>query len=134
MAHISFSGLEDFETRLARHEKAATDAVPDMLAAGGQAMVEAEKAAIRKYDLIDKGALMKSIKATKPRTKSTETSLEVYPQGKNRKGQRNATVGFVQEYGTSSMDAKPWHSEAVEKGREPVREEMNRVWQEKTGS
>jgi len=145
MGRVDFTGLPDFEARLARHERAATEAVPEMLAAGAQVLAEAEKASIRKYDLIDKGALIKSVKPTKVKKKGSQSSVEVYPQGRNKKGERNATVGFVQEYGYATQtfrkngsraigihEPTPWHSEAVEKSRDEVQAAMDKVWKEKT--
>lgn len=132
MAKVDFTGLADFEARLKRREKAATEAVPAMLAAGAEVLVKAEQDEIERHDLIDKHALIDSIKPTKIKTVGSESSVEVYPQGKDKKGARNATKGFVHEYGSSSIEAKPWHSTAVEKSTEAVREAMNKKWEQIT--
>lgn len=86
MAKVDFTGLADFEARLKRREKAATEAVPAMLAAGAEVLVKAEQDEIERHDLIDKHALIDSIKPTKIKTVGSESSVEVYPQGKDKKG------------------------------------------------
>lgn len=132
MGRVDFTGLADIEARLKRREKAATEAVPAMLAAGAEVLVQAEREEIERHDLIDKHALMDSIKPTKIKTVGSESSVEVYPQGKDKKGVRNATKGFVHEYGSSRIEGKLWHSGAVEKSTEAVREAIKKKWEQIT--
>lgn len=40
---------------------------------------------------------------------------DVYPFGIRRDGERNADVGFIQEYGRSDMPARPWMRPAIER-------------------
>lgn len=39
---------------------------------------------------------------------------DVFPDGKRNDGERNATVGYVLEYGRSNMPARPWMRPATE--------------------
>lgn len=46
-----------------------------------------------------KGDLEKSIKQTSVKKKGKAQCVEVYPHGRNRRCESNATVGFVQQNG-----------------------------------
>lgn len=58
-----------------------------------------------------RGDLAASIK----KGKNDGTGIEVFPQGNNSRGQPNATVGMVQEYGRSNMAGTAWFSSTVER-------------------
>lgn len=132
MAKIGLEGLDDFQRRLMRHEQAATEAIPEMLQAGADVLIEAEKAEIERYNLIDKHKMINSVRATKVKKKGADSYVEVYPQGKDAKGVRNATKGFIAQYGRSTQEAKPWHSDAIEKSSDEVRQAMAEKWAQKT--
>ena len=57
--------------------------------------------------------------------------VEVYPDGKDRHGVRNATKGFVLQYGRKNMPARPWFTAANTKAADAVNAEMRRVWEAK---
>ena len=57
--------------------------------------------------------------------------VEIYPNGKDKHGVRNAEKGFVLNYGRSNMPARPWFTAANEKAADDVVSEMRRVWEEK---
>ena len=57
--------------------------------------------------------------------------VEVYPDGKDRHGVRNATKGFVLQYGRKNMPARPWFTAANTKAADAVNDEMRRVWEAK---
>lgn len=107
-------------------------AIPKMLKAGGAVLVRAKQAEIRSTFTSSRttGDLANSIKCSSVKKKDDMQSVEVYPHGKNRRGERNATVGFVQQYGRSNMPARPWCTAAVEKAAPEVQEAMRRVWEE----
>ena len=52
---------------------------------------------------------------------------DVYPDGKNPRGERYATIGFVLEYGRSNMPARPWMRVAGETSEQAVVEAMAEV-------
>lgn len=125
-----------------RREQAAVEAVPKMLTAGADVLVEAQKAEARAMGLNDTGGFINSIKATAVKGSDTEKYIEVYPQGKAKHGNdrrgdksnvRYATIGFVEEYGTSNKQARPYMTVANEKARERVAEAQREVWESETG-
>lgn len=106
MAQIKLSGLEEIEKQLQRREKAAEEAVPEMLKAGAAVLVESEREEMERLELVDYGDMRDSVKATKVKESRGGKSIEVYPQGKDRKGVSNATKAFVAQYGKSGMSAR----------------------------
>ena len=130
MANIKISGLEDFEKRLLNLESKAEAAVPSMLKAGAEVLVKAEQDEMKALDLVDTGDMMKSVKPTKQKKKGSASYIEVYPQGKDRKGVSNATKAFVAQYGKSNNPARPWLTAARAKSEADINDAMRKVWEE----
>lgn len=129
MAEFNTVGLEEVEKAFLNMEKAAVEAVPKMLKAGANVLVEAQRAEARAMGLNDTGGFINSIKATAVKGDDTEKYVEIYPQGRakhgnDRKGDkknvRYATIGFIAEYGKSKVAAKPYMTVANEKAHEKV--------------
>lgn len=49
---------------------------------------------------------------------------DVYPDGTRKSGERNATVGFVLEYGRSDMEPRPWMRTALERVQDEAQNAM----------
>lgn len=132
MARFEVNGIEGLQDRLLRREAAATKAIPAMLKAGGAVLVKAQQAEIRSTFKSDRttGDLANSIKQTSVKKKGDTQYVEVYPQGTNRRGESNATVGFVHQYGRSNMPARPWFTSSNEKAAPEVQEAMRQEWEE----
>jgi len=131
LAQFKVSGIEGFEDKILKREAAATAAVPAMLKAGAAVLVKAQQAEIRSTFTSDRvtGDLANSIKATSVKKTGDAQKIEVYPHGTNRRGQPNATVGFVHQYGRSNMPARPWFTSSNEKAADEVQEAMRREWE-----
>lgn len=132
MARFEVSGIEGMQDRLLKREAAATKAVPKMLKAGGAVLVKAQQEEIRRTFTGKRstGDLASSIKQTSVKKKGETQCVEVYPHGNNRRGQPNATVGFVLQYGRSNMPARPWFTSSKEKAAPEVQEAMRQAWEE----
>ncbi|MBD5503466.1 MAG: hypothetical protein HDR09_06905 [Lachnospiraceae bacterium] len=140
MAEFNTVGLEDVIEAFSRREQAAVTAVPEMLQAGADILVEAQKAEAQAMGLNETGGFINSIKATAVKGNDTEKYIEIYPQGKakhgnERKGDKSnvryATIGFIAEYGTSSKAARPYMTAANDKAREKVVEAQREIWESK---
>ncbi|NLW24754.1 MAG: hypothetical protein GXY91_05875, partial [Clostridia bacterium] len=62
--------------------------------------------------------------------------VDIYPQGKDRKGVRNAEKAFVLHYGTSKLPASHWVDDADEMAGPMVEERLTKMfdeWLEKHG-
>ena len=142
MAEFTTVGMEEIEKAFLRMEEVAVRAVPQMLKAGADVLVEAQRAEALAMGLNETGNLVKSIKATVVKGDDTEKYVDVYPQGRakhgnDRKGDksnvRNATIGFVAEYGTSSQQARPYMTTANAKAHEKVIDAEFEIWEREQG-
>lgn len=142
MGEFSTVGLEDVIEAFGRREQATVEAIPKMLKAGADVLVEAQKEEAQAMGIDDTGGFINSIKATAVKGDNTEKHVDVYPQGRakhgnDRKGDKSnvryATIGFVAEYGTSSKQARPYMTVANEKAHEKVVEAQREIWESETG-
>lgn len=138
MAEFNTTGLEEVEKAFRNMEKAAVTAVPKMLKAGAKVLVDAQKAEAQAMGLNDTGGLINAIKATAVKGDDTEKYIDVYPQGRakhgnDRKGDKSnvryATIGFINEYGTSRKAARPYMAVANEKAHEKIIETELKIWE-----
>lgn len=141
MGDFTTVGLEDVIEAFSNREQATVAAVPKMLKAGADVLIEAQKAEARAMGLNDTGGFINSIKATAIKGDDTEKYVEIYPQGRakhgnDRKGDKSnvryATIGFVAEYGTSSKAARPYMTTANEKAQGKVIAAQLEEWEKAT--
>lgn len=137
MGEFNTVGLDDIAARFLRMEEAATKAVPLMLEAGANVLVKAQQEEAAAMGIKETAGFIKSIKATPVKGNDTERYVEVYPQGRakhgnDRKGDssnvRYATIGFVAQYGTSKIPARPYMTAANEKAHQKANDAMYEVW------
>lgn len=136
MAKLDISGFNEFTDLLLKQDKIAMEAVPEMLEGAGEVVKEILVQSIIQKNFTKSGKrafgdLKASIKVTKIKKKGEEKYVEAYPMGTDRKRVKNATKGFVLNYGRSNMDAKPWFSDAQAKAVEAGENEMRRIWEAK---
>lgn len=133
MAKFNVVGLDDIQDAMLRREAATVEAVPEMLAAGGAVMQKAQQDEISATFKSKRstGDMAKSIIVSKIKEISGGKRVEVYPDGKDRHGVRNATKAFVLQYGRKNMPARPWFTAANTKAADEVTAEMRRVWEAK---
>lgn len=137
MGDFTTVGLDEVAERFFRMEENATKAVPLMLEAGAEVLVKAQQAEAEAMGIKETAGFIKSIKATPVKGDETERYVEVYPQGKakhgnDRKGDKSnvryATVGFIAQYGTSKIPARPYMTSANEKAHAEANNAMYEVW------
>lgn len=131
MAKFNMTGFNDVEKAIIQRRVNVTKAVPKMLNAGADALVKGQKAQAESMFSGDRstGDLAASIGKGEISGGDTESFIEVWPQGKDRHGVRNATKGFVQQYGRSNMPARPWMTSANEKYSGQVHKAMRDEWE-----
>lgn len=137
MGEFTTVGLEEVAEKFLHMEEAATKAVPLMLEAGAAVLVKAQQAEAAAMGIKETAGFIQSIKATKVKGNDIERYVEVYPQGKakhgnDRKGDKNnvrhATIGFIAQYGTSKIPARPYMTAANEKAHKEANAAMYEVW------
>ena len=77
------------------------------------------------------GDMIKSIGyPRKPQNIGDALGIDIYPQGVDRKGVRNAEKAFILHYGTSKIDPSRWVDDADDYCKETVVPAMAKVWDE----
>ena len=97
----------------------------EMLDTGAKIMVEEWKGAIKRHKHIDTGEMRDSVA---PRGSKAKSIREIYPQGTDKKGVRNAEKAFVNHYGTSSRKATHFVDDAEAEAEAPAVEAMANAW------
>ena len=134
MADFNVVGLDDVMKEMMSHQQAAEAAIPEMLNAGADILIKAQKSEVQSMKLVDTGDMMKSIKGDKiKKDKDGNSYIDVYPKGKDRKGVRNAEKAFIAEYGTSKLPARPWMRTANAKCSDEITEKEKEIWDKNKG-
>jgi len=125
---ITTIGLDEFISDLAALAEIPDSVIDGMLNAKADVIEPAQKAQAKAMGVQKTGMTINSIKRTKSVRNKDGRSLEIYPQGNNSKGRRNAEVAFMNEYGTKGIRGlkKPRFVKALGKkvtklGRMPAR-------------
>lgn len=146
MAELNTTGLEELATAFRKHEQKATEIVKEMLTVAADEYLNAEKDAAASYGIRKTGGFIASIRASGIKQEDTALYIEIKPEGQanhkaeygggssKRKGKssqgnvRYATIGFIFEYGTSSMAARPWLTLGTKKAEQAAYSKAKEVW------
>ena len=150
MAELNTTGLEELSAAFMRHEAAADSIVEEMLQASAEEYVKAQKEAAAGYGIRKTGGFIDSIKAGSIESDDTAKSITIVPEGRadhgadygggysnkgnKRKGKaqsgnvRYATIGYIFEYGTSSIPARPWLTEGNAKAEAGAYNKAKAIW------
>lgn len=140
MARLNVEGFEEMELMIMRQEEAVERLAPEMLNAGAKVLAAAMGLTLRGVSRGNRsiGTLAGSIGIGTVKKSATSVYMDVYPQGDQphgspRKGKRgrvsNAQVGFMLEYGSSKMPARPWLAKAINAAAPGAQEAMRKVWE-----
>lgn len=103
MARFQTDGIDSLIDSMTKLESDFPDAAMEMLFAGAEEVAEAWKESAIEHDLRDTDSMLESINYSKTPTKTGDIkSVEIYPQGMDKKGVRNAEKAFILHYGTNS--------------------------------
>lgn len=143
MAHIETTGFNDLLKDLEALGEDVNEMSDDMLAAGSTVAVDEWKKGIEneehkivspdgkgyqaKRGYVDTGDMRDSVARAE---KSRKNTAEIYPQGKDRKGVRNAEKAFILHYGTSSYQGSRFVDGIEEKAAPEVYVAMGDVMDE----
>ena len=127
-------GFDELLADLKQHGDLISTAAPDMLQAGAAVVADAWRDAIRAHDLIDTGDMIDSVGPSDLVNTSSEKKIAVYPQGRDRKGIRNAEKAFINHYGASRRKATHFVDDAETKAEWHAVDAMAAVWFDKLES
>ena len=123
MARFDTSGIDEIIKDMEDLGEDIGEAADEMLLAGAEVVKEEWRKSANKHGLKDTGAMIESIGfSKKPKSVSGIKQIDIYPQGKDAKGVRNAEKAFVNNYGTSNPNYTATHfaDEADAASEEPV--------------
>ena len=133
MARLYTVGTAAITREILNESKRAANAIPKMLNAGADELIKYEQRTIGEMitERSDRsfGDLEKSIGKGKIYERDGKKEIDVYPQGKNRRGQRTAEYGSILQNGRKNMTAKKWYSQSRQKGDTKVNEAMMKEWE-----
>lgn len=151
MARFDTIGLDELMAEMKKLGELSGEVADKMLMAGAEAVKEEWRKSAEKNQLRDTGDMIESIGFPRqPKTAGGIRTIDIYPQGKDRKGVRNAEKAFILNYGTqgtSSENAKRkrensdkrkgpgipathWVDDADKASGEPVMAAMTAIWDE----
>ena len=143
MAHITTTGFGDFLKDLEGLADDVDELSEDMLSAGSEVAVDEWKKGIEneehkiiakdgkgfqtKRGYIDTGDMLASVSRAE---KSPKGTAEIYPQGTDSKGVRNAEKAFILHYGTSSVQGSRFVDDIEDKAAPEIYVAMGNVMDE----
>lgn len=131
MARFDTSGLDKLISEMQRMGQDSGAVAEAMVNAAVIEIRDAWKESAEAHDLRDTGAMIKSIGFPAPvQNMGGALYRDVYPQGKDAKGTRNAEKAFVLNYGTSRVPATYWVDEADERSGPKVQQRLEEMWGE----
>ncbi len=123
-------GLDETVEQMIRMGQLTGHVADEMLMAGADEMKIAWQNAITMYDHIDTGDMKRKVGYNKMPKSVMESKklLEIYPQGKDKQGTRNAEKAFVLHYGKSREDGSHFVDKAETDGEPKAAAAMEARW------
>ena len=109
MARFEVSGIDGLCDDLASLATLPDRVTDDILNAESDVLVEAQRRTMSRMlkGPYSTGDTARSIKKGKIKKGKDGKSISISPQGTNRRGERNAAVAFINEYGKRGQPARP---------------------------
>lgn len=129
MARFDTSGIDDIIEEVTRLGEVGQAVGDEMLLAGAEEVKTAWKISAGMHGHKDTGDMIDSIGfPKKPKDVGGIRMIDIYPQGKDRKGVKNAEKAFILHYGTSNIPASHWVDDADEEAGPRVQEAFEEVF------
>ena len=129
MARLDMSGMDEVLKQMKDMQMLTGKVADEMLMAGAEVMKEAWKDTITRFELINNDDMRKSVGYPRqPKSINDVRTIDVYPQGKDRNGVRNAEKAFVLHYGRSNMDPTEFVDVAEQQGKAEADAVMEKIW------
>ena len=132
---VETTGIDEVLKQMGKMQQLTGDAAKAMLNAGGNVfqrewISEAERRGHRKT-----GKMIKSIGFSKPKDRGRGLQIDIYPQGKDKRGTRNSVKAFVLHHGRKAGpdgkgEIKPdeWVKSVVLNATDESNQAMADVW------
>jgi hypothetical protein len=134
MARFDTFGIDRIIDEVLRMGNAGKEVGDKMLLAAAEEVKQAWKESAEKHGHRDMGDLINSITyPRKPKDVGGVKTIDIYPQGKDRKGVRNAEKAFILHYGSSSIPGSGWVTDADEAAGPEVQTAMEKIFDDFIG-
>ena len=129
MARFESSGLDDLIREMQRMGEDSGEVAEAMVNAAVVEIRDAWRETAEEEGLIDTGAMIESIGFPAPVQKIGGVLYrDVYPQGKDAKGVRNAEKAFILQYGSSRIKPRYWVDKAEAAAGPRVQRRLEEIW------
>ena len=131
MARFDTPGLSDLIKEMERMGQDGGEVAEAMVNAAVVVIRDEWRASAENHGLVDTGAMIESIGFPAPVQKAGGILYrDVYPQGKDGKGVRNAEKAFILNYGKHNKEATYWVDEADAAAGPKVERRLEEIWGE----
>ena len=131
MARFDVSGLDETIEEMKRLGQMTGQTADAMLMAGAEEVRKAWRQSAEEHRHRDTGDMIASIGfARKPKEIGSIRSINIYPQGKDKRNIRNAEKAFILHYGTTKIRGSRWVDDADKISEQTVVPAMIRVWEQ----
>ena len=130
MAKMEINGIEELCSDLAALAELPDSVTDGILNAEADVIVAAQQKTMAQMwrGPYATGETARSIRKGKVKRGKTGKSISVTPQGRNRKGERNAAVAFINEYGKRGQAPRPAIKTANEQAESAAVEAGEKVY------
>jgi hypothetical protein len=129
MARFEIQGMDEIIDQMKSMQLLTGKVAEAMLMAAAEDVRVAWRESAEEHGHRDTGQMIASIGyPRKPTAASDALAIDIYPQGKNTGGVRNAEVAFVLHYGTRKMPGSGWVTDADAKSSPKVTATMAEIW------
>ena len=129
MARFDTSGLDDMIREMTRMNLQSGELADAMCMAAAEEVRKGWRRSAEEHGHRDTGEMIESIGyARKPKDIGGIKSIDIYPQGKDSKGVRNAEKAFVLHYGTSKIEGSHWVDDADDYPGAEVEAALTQIW------
>lgn len=131
MARFDVSGLDETIEEMKRLGQMTGRTADAMLMAGAEEVRKAWRQSAEEHRHRDTGDMIASIGfARKPKEIGSIRTIDIYPQGKDKRNIRNAEKAFILHYGTTKIRGSRWVDDADKTSEQTVVPAMIRVWEQ----
>lgn len=129
MARFDTSGLDDLLADMQRMEQQTGPVAEAMTMAAAEIIKQSWQRSAEEHEMRDTGALIESIGYPRAPTNFGDAlGIDVYPQGKDKSGTRNAEKAFILHYGSQRIDPTYWVDDADRYSEEAIPPALEEIW------
>ncbi len=128
MGDLKVTGIDNLFDDLSSLCKLPDELIMNMLNAEADVVVAAQRKMAKSMGVLATGVTASSIRKGQVKRRRGKLTITVSPQGKNRRGNRNGEVAFINEYGKRGQPARPFIRTANQQAEKEVAEAGEKVY------